>query len=62
MMDITDVDSRRPVSEGNCKGGKVYVANGDQGTVVAVSKRRAELIVKFDDPKRFVKWRISGKK
>lgn len=41
---------------------KVFVANGDLGSIVATCKQRPEVVVKFDDPKRFVKWRLGGKK
>jgi len=41
---------------------KAFIANGDMGRVVAVSDKRAEVIVRFSYPTRFVKWRIAGKK
>ena len=42
--------------------GLTFVANGDMGRIVAVHDRRAEVIVRFMFPTRYVKWRLTGKK
>jgi exodeoxyribonuclease V alpha subunit len=59
--DISLVESWHKANGTLENSGVTFVANGDQGFIVAVSKARAEVIVRFVHPDRYVKWRLGGK-
>lgn len=58
---VQDAASWHPKPQNLMTENRCFVANGDMGYVVGVSLKKAEVVVKFSQPDRFVRWRLGGK-